>query len=369
MSNTIGNNLTLTIFGESHGKMIGATLDGLPSGIKIDEDFIELQMSKRRAKGNISTQRHEEDIPNIISGVFNGYTTGTPLTLLIQNKDTRSVDYEKTKNIPRPGHADYTAKIKYYNFQDYRGGGHFSGRLTAAIVAAGAICMLALREKKIYISTHIKQLYNLYDDDFDFENILDQFEELNNKDFAVLNNKISKKMVEIIDDARLDLDSLGGVLETVVINLPKGLGDPLFNSVEGNIAKALFGIGAIKGVEFGQGFNFANMKGSNSNDPIRVKDKKVISTTNNNGGINGGITNGMPLIVKTVVKPTSSIARKQESIDMETNMNTTLEITGRHDPAIIHRARVVVDCMISIVLLDLIVTRYGQDWSKTICED
>ncbi len=369
MKNTIGNNVTFTLFGESHGSLIGATIDGLPSGIKIDEDFIEKQMSKRRAKGLISTLRQEEDIPNIVSGVFNGYTTGTPLTIIIKNKDTRSKDYSKIKDVPRPGHADYSAKIKYYSYQDYRGGGHFSGRLTAAIVAIGAICTLALKEKDIHIATHIKKLYKFEDDEFDKDNIMKQFEILNNKDFAVLNEKIEKKMKEEIDNARLNLDSLGGILETVVLNLPAGLGDPLFNSVEGIISKALFGIGAIKGVEFGEGFNFANLKGSNANDEFRVVDNKVVTTTNRNGGINGGITNGMPLVIKSVVKPTSSIAQSQNSINMESMENTTLEITGRHDPAIIHRARVVVDSMIAIVLMDLLVTRYGQDWSKILCED
>lgn len=366
MKNTIGNNVSFTIFGESHGPLIGATIDGLPSGIKINEEFIEEQMSKRKAKGNISTQRHEDDICNIVSGVFNGYTTGAPLTILISNKDTRSKDYERTKDIPRPSHADYSAKLKYYSYQDYRGGGHFSGRLTTAIVAIGAICIYALKEKDILIASHIKKLYNLIDDDFDYSNILEQFETLNSKDFAVLNEKISKKMIEEIDDARMNLDSLGGILETVVLNIPGGLGDPLFDSVEGMISKALFGIGAIKGVEFGEGFNFANMKGSTANDEFRVVNGKIISTTNNNGGINGGITNGMPLVIKTVVKPTSSISRSQNSVNMEEMINETLEITGRHDPAIIHRARVVVDSMIAIVLMDLIVTRYGQNWSNIL---
>lgn len=365
MKNTIGNNVSFTIFGESHGPLIGATIDGLPAGIKVDEAFIEKQMSKRRAKGNISTQRHEDDICNIVSGIFNGYTTGAPLTVLINNKDTRSKDYEKTKDIPRPSHADYSAKMKYYSYQDYRGGGHFSGRLTASIVAIGAICIAALNEKNIHIASHIKKLYNLEDDDFDYSKILEQFEILNNKDFAVLNEKVSKKMVEEIDDARMNLDSLGGILETVVLNVPSGLGDPLFDSVEGMISKALFGVGAIKGIEFGEGFNFSNMKGSDANDEFRVVDGKIISTTNNNGGINGGITNGMPLVIKTVVKPTSSLSRPQNSVNMEKMTNETLEITGRHDPAIIHRARVVVDSMIAIVLMDLLVTRYGQDWSNT----
>ncbi len=366
MKNTIGNNVTLTIFGESHGPLIGATLDGLPAGIKIDEAFIEKQMSKRRAKGNISTQRHEEDIVKIVSGVFNGFTTGSALTILIDNKDTRSKDYEKTKNLPRPGHADYTAKVKYYGYQDYRGGGHFSGRLSAAIVGAGAICMLALQEKNIKLATHIKQLYNILDDELDVNNLQQEIDKLNDMDFAVLNPKASKKMVEAIDEARMNTDSLGGILETIVINVPAGLGDPLFTSVEGALANAMFGIGGIKGVEFGKGFEFASMKGSSANDPFRVEDGKVMTTTNNNGGINGGITNGMPIVMKTVVKPTSSISIKQDSVDMYSNENSTIEIVGRHDPAIIHRARVVVDSMTSFVLLDLLITRYGQDWANIL---
>lgn len=368
MKNSIGNNIILTVFGESHGEFVGATIDGFPAGIQIDIDYVNKEIAKRKAVGKISTPRKEEDEIKIISGVFNGFSTGTPITVIIKNNNVNSKDYEKTKNILRPGHADFTANEKYFGFQDYRGGGHFSGRVTVGIVALGAICKKALLDKNIKIATHIKQLNNISDVDFD-EDFEKQIDKLNNINFAVIDDNVQEEMIKKIEDIRDSKNSVGGILETIVINLPSGLGDPMFDSVEGCISKALFGIGAIKGIEFGDGFKFANMLGSESNDSFIIVDNKIKTKTNHNGGINGGITNSMPLIIKTAIKPTPSISLKQKSVDINLNEEVDLEVNGRHDPSIIHRVRVVVDSIISIVIMDLIVTRFGQKWSEILCED
>ena len=360
MKNTFGQSVAVTLFGESHGEYIGAVLDGLSPGIVIDNDFIRHQLSLRRPTGKISTSRVETDEFQIVSGVFEGKTTGTPLCILIPNSNTRSSDY--AHNIPRPGHADYAAECKYHGYQDYRGGGHFSGRITAALVAAGSIAISALRQKGILIGTHISRISDIYDRGFDsYESDIETLADLA---FPVLDSAKADLMRACIEDAAGEGDSVGGVLETAVIGLPAGVGEPWFDTVEGLLSHALFSIPAIKGVEFGAGFGMADLTGSQVNDAFRMEGNRVVTTTNHNGGINGGITNGMPVIFRCAVKPTPSIFQEQESVDLTSGQNTMLTLTGRHDPAIIHRARVVVDSMTALVLCDLLALRFGTDFLK-----
>lgn len=360
MKNVLGNNLTITLFGESHGEGIGAVIDGIAPGIKVDEDFIRSQLTLRRPVGEISTPRAEADNFIIYSGVFEGFTTGTPICIVIPNENTKSKDYSDIKNKMRPGHADYTAIAKYNGFADYRGGGHFSGRITAAIVAAGAIAISALREKGILIGTHISRLAGI--SDASFTDYKQDISDLNEKLFAVIDNSAEEKMKNAITAAKNQGDSVGGVLETAVIGLPEGLGEPWFDSVESMLSHALFAIPAIKGVEFGTGFSISDMFGSESNDEFYYKDGKVLTKTNNNGGINGGITNGMPVIFRCAVKPTPTIHKTQNTVDISTKENVELLAGGRHDPCIVHRARVVVDSIIALVLCDILIGRFGTDW-------
>ncbi len=359
MKNSIGNNLILTIFGESHGEAIGAVLDGLCPGIAIDDEFIKKQLQKRRPQGLYETARIEKDEYKIISGVFNGFTTGAPLTIIIPNEDTRSKDYEKLHGLARPSHADYTAHLKYYGFEDYRGGGHFSGRVTSSIVAAGAICMKALENLNIKIASHILKCQDITDKNFsaDIEKEIDQ---LNAIDFPVIAD-IKDDILNIFVKAKNNLDSVGGVIQTAIVNLPGGLGEPWFDSVEGMIAKGVFAIGAVKGIEFGAGFDFARLYGSVANDSFRIIDEKIVTTTNHNGGINGGITNGMPIIFNTAIKPTPSIAQKQQTINFLNHTNTDIEINGRHDPAILRRICVVIDSIVAIIVYDILITRLGSN--------
>jgi len=360
MKNTFGNSVILTLFGESHGEMIGAVLDGIAPGIEIDDAFIAHQLTLRRPQGNISTKRVEADEYKIVSGVFNGRTTGTPICILIPNTNVKSGDYERTSALARPGHADYTAFVKYKGFEDYRGGGHFSGRITAALVAAGGILIPALSKKGIYIGTHIKKCAG--ESDRDFNDYISDVEKLNRSVFPALNEESSEKIRDAIEKAGKELDSVGGVLESAVIGLPAGVGEPWFDTLEGVLAHALFGIPGIKGVEFGSGFGFTDMRGSKANDAFYSENGKVYTKTNNNGGINGGISNGMPVIVRCAVKPTPSIYKPQETVDIKSGENAVIEIKGRHDPAIIHRARVVVDSVIALVIADMLAQKYGTDF-------
>lgn len=362
MKNTIGNVLTVTIFGESHGPAVGAVIDGIAPGIKIDKDYIAQKTELRKAKGEISTARTEPDEVEFLSGVFEGYTTGTPLTLVIKNTNTRSGDYKELSRLARPAHADLTAQYKYGGFEDYRGGGHFSGRITAALVAAGAILQKALENKGIFIGTHIKNLAGVKDRDF--ETLKSDIETLSNMQFAVLDGNVADKMYEKILDAKQNADSVGGILETAVIGMPKGVGDPWFDTVEGELSKIIFSIPAVKGIEFGAGFGFAEMPGSVANDAFYSKDGEIYTKTNNNAGINGGITNGMPIIFRTAVKPTPSIAKEQETVDMKMLTDAKLVIKGRHDPVIVHRARAVVDACTAICLADMLSVKFGTDYLK-----
>ncbi len=360
MKNTFGDNVTLTVFGESHGNAIGCVIDGLSPGIKVDEDFIKHMLTLRRPSGTISTQRKEADEYVIESGVFEGYTTGTPICIVIPNTAQHSKDYSETRFLARPGHADYTAYQKYHGFEDYRGGGHFSGRVTAAIVAAGAIAMSALASKSIKIGTHILSLSGI--NDRDFEDYDADIKTLSEKTFPVLDSQAQQKMLERINEAREDLDSVGGVLSTVITGLDAGLGEPYFDSLESKIAHAMFAVGGVKGIEFGKGFEFANMTGSTANDAFREKDGKIVTETNNNGGINGGITNGMPVTFNLAVKPTPSIYQKQKTVNFKTGENADIEIVGRHDPCIVHRARAVVDSLCALTLCDVLEGKYGVDY-------
>lgn len=360
MNNSFGRNLSVTLFGESHGPFIGAVLDGLAPGIEIDEEYIRKQLKLRRPSGKISTKRVEADEFILASGVFNGKTTGTALCILIPNTAQHSADYTKKGHLYRPGHADYTALCKYHGYEDFRGGGHFSGRVTAALVAAGAIVKLALSKKGIKIGTHMKQVFDVSDRDFeDFDKDIDF---INDCEFPVFDMDAAECMRKIAEKAADEGDSVGGILETAVTGMPAGVGEPWFDTIEGDISKAMFSIPAIKGVEFGLGFDGVSKRGSEYNDPLRVENGKVITLTNNNGGINGGITNGMPILFKCAVKPTPSIYKEQKSIDPESMENRDIVIEGRHDPMIIHRARVVVDSMTAIVMYDFLCGRFGTDF-------
>lgn len=362
MKNTFGTSVAVTIIGESHGEYIGAVIDGLAPGIDINTDYINHMLLLRRPDGKFSTPRKEKDEFSIVSGVKNGKTTGTPITLLIPNENVKSGDYSQMRTVARPSHADYTAQCKYHGFQDSSGGGHFSGRITAALVAAGAICRYALEQKGIYIGTHVKKCAGISDRDFD--DLLSDINSLNQKTFAVLDDECINKMTDAIISASQDGDSVGGVLETAVCGIPVGVGEPWFDSVESLISHMMFSIPAVKGIEFGKGFEIADMRGSQANDPMKTDGERVITLTNNNGGINGGITNGMPIIFRTAIKPTPTIFKAQNTVDFVNMTDTVLQPKGRHDPAIVHRARVVQDAASAIVLCDVLCARFGTDWLR-----
>ena len=358
MKSVIGKNLTISLYGESHGKSIGVVIDGLPAGVCIDTTFMQSQLDKRKPKGKISTQRKEEDDFIITSGVFNEHTTGTPIHIMIENKAQRSSDYHP--ELPRPSHADYVAHVKYKGYEDYRGGGHFSGRITAPLVAAGSIALDILKRKGILIGSHIKKCQHIEDREFmDYE---DDIILCNNKYFSVLDENKEQEMIKHIESIGANHDSVGGILESCILNMPIGIGEPYFHSLESQLSSYLFSIGAVKGIEFGLGFDFVNHLGSEVNDELEIIDGNIQTKTNHNGGINGGISNGMPIIIKSVIKPTPSIFKTQNTVNLETMENTTLTLTGRHDPAIFHRARVVIDSMIALCILDLCIEKYGEDF-------
>ena len=363
MKNSFGNSIVLTLFGESHGEYIGALLDGLAPGIKINKEYISEKLDLRRPSGKISTSRVEGDEYSIVSGVHNGYTTGTPLCILIPNSSKKSSDYEALADTPRPGHADFAAGCKYHGFEDKRGGGHFSGRITAALVAAGAILQSALEDMGIIIGSHITELHGAYDRSFD--DYKADIALLAKKPFPTLDERAEEKMVKEIEKAASLGDSVGGILETAVIGVPSGVGEPWFDSMEGMLSHALFSIPAVKGVEFGLGFAFADVYGSEGNDPFMMNGDKIVTATNNNGGINGGITNGMPIVFRSAIKPTPSIFKEQMTVSISEKSNKMIKIQGRHDPAIIHRARSVVDAVSALVIADMLSVRYGTDYLAT----
>ncbi len=360
MKNTFGNNISITLFGESHGRSVGCVLDGVPAGIPVDYDNIIRLLALRRPEGAISTARSEKDEFLIHSGVFNGFTVGTPICITIPNNDTRSSDYENISRLARPSHADYTAHIKYRGYEDPRGGGHFSGRITVALVAAGGIILPALNRKGIKIGTHIASCAGVKDREFDnYENDIDSLASLS---FAVLDNDKANEMQSNILKAKEDLDSVGGILETAIIGLESGVGEPWFDTLEGMLSHALFSVPAVKGVEFGAGFKFAEMRGSSANDSFYTESGCVHTFTNNSGGINGGISNGMPIVLRCAVRPTPTIGKEQNTIDYVNLENAKISARGRHDPCIVHRARIVVDCVCALVIADALASKHGTDW-------
>ncbi len=359
MKNTFGNQVTVTLAGESHGAAVTVILDGIAPGTVVDPEYIAACLALRRPAGKISTARREADDFRITSGVFEGRATGTPICITIPNGDTISADYEKTKALCRPGHADYTANEKYHGFQDYRGGGHFSGRITAGLVAAGAICRSALQSFGITLATHIAEIAGIEDRPFD--RLSEELPRLAEMQFPVLDEARGEEMRREIERAASEKDSVGGVLETAVLGLPAGVGEPWFDSFESRLCHILFSIPAVKGVAFGEGFGFARMRGSRANDPFRRVDGRIVTLTNHNGGVNGGITNGMPVQFCCVIKPTASIAREQLTVSLETGENAVLAVRGRHDPCIVHRAAHVVNACTAVAVLDLLAERYGTD--------
>ena len=365
MKNTFGSALALTIFGESHGRAIGGVLDGMAAGVPVDEAFIAACMDRRRARGDgLSTPRVEADRVQLLSGVVNGHTTGTAIALMIENQNTRSGDYAKPAALLRPGPAAYTASAKSHGFQDARGGGHFSGRITAALVAGGAIVLGALGRAGIDITTHIARCAGLSDTPFALDDtaaLAAQVSVLENKGegFALLDASVEEPMKAAIRAAGAEGDSVGGILETAILGLPAGVGEPYFDSVESLLSHMAFSVPAVKGIEFGTGFGFADLKGSEANDAFRMKGNTIVTATNHNAGVNGGISNGMPVVFRTAVKPTPSIYKEQETVDYLAKQDAPLSIQGRHDPCIVHRAAVVQNSLTAFGLLALLTVRYG----------
>lgn len=349
MGNSLGKKFVITSFGESHGKCVGIVVDGCPAGLAITEKDIQGELDKRRPGNSIaSTKRAEGDIVEIQSGVFNGYTTGAPICMMIWNKDIDTVSYKQTRELPRPGHADFTAFVKYGGFNDWGGGGRFSGRNTAGFVMAGAIAHKLLGLIGVKVLAHTVEIGGIQADSYEMisEDII------NSNPLRCTDLQDAKKMLAAIEKARREGDSLGGIIEGIGFNLPAGLGEPIFDTMEGDLAKALFAIPAVKGVEFGVGFGAAKMKGSENNDAFRVKRGKIVTETNNSGGILGGISNGMPLVIRIAVKPTPSISMKQKTVNIHTMKNEELGILGRHDVCIVPRAVPVVTAMMAVTLCD-----------------
>ncbi len=353
---TFGNKIKLSVFGESHGNGIGAVIEGVPSGYNIDMDKILIQMARRApGKDKTATPRVEKDFPVIKSGLLNGVTTGAPICCLIENTNTQSGDYSNLLTLPRPGHSDYTAFVKYNGNNDIRGGGHFSGRLTAPIVFAGGIFRQILEEKGIKIAAHISSIGNVQDKAFDPVNIdIRLMERLSASSFALIDQSKEESMRQEVEAARMDLDSIGGTVECAVTGLEAGVGGPLFDGIEGTISKAIFGIPAVKGIEFGKGFESAKLRGSQNNDAFEYKNEKVVTKSNNCGGILGGISNGMPITFKVAIKPTPSISKEQETVNLQTKENDKLVVKGRHDPCIVPRAVSVVEAMTAVAIFDLL---------------
>lgn len=356
MSGITGKNFQISIFGESHGEALGITLNGLPAGFKLDMDLVKKEMARRAPGQNaFSTKRKEKDEPEIISGFFEGKTTGAPLTAIIRNTNTISKDYSNIKAKMRPSHADYPASIKYAGANDYRGGGHFSGRITAAIVFAGAVAKQLLMQNEIYIASHILSIENVSDEAFDYADIKhENLAALLEMDFPVISAEKGEQMKHAILEAKEEGDSVGGIVETVILNKVVGIGEPFFDSVESKLSSLLFSIPGVKGVEFGSGFELTKLRGSSANDELYIENGEVKTYTNNNGGIQGGLTTGMPIVFKTALKPTPSISKPQRTIDLETQENVAVKIEGRHDPCIVQRAVPVVESMAAIAILDLL---------------
>ena len=355
MSSMYGNKIKLSIFGQSHGPAIGMTMDDVPAGLPVDLEELQCFLN-RRAPGqqDYATPRREEDRPEFLSGIVDGYTCGAPISAIIRNNNTRSKDYSDLKDCPRPGHADYTAQVKYGGFQDVAGGGHFSGRLTAPLCIAGGLCKQWLEAKGVQIGAHIVAIGGVKDEPSHFDWVNPQLD-LIGTDFPVHNSEAGKKMREAIASARADGDSVGGIIECIVTGLPAGIGDPMFGGMESRIAQIVYGIPAVKGLSFGSGFTGSHLRGSENNDAFSVIDGKVVTTSNHCGGILGGITTGMPIVFEVAIKPTPSIVKPQQSISLGTMENKTLEIKGRHDPCIVPRAVPVVEAAAAIAVFDALI--------------
>jgi len=349
MENSFGKLFTITSFGESHGRCVGVTIDGCPAGLPLNEEDIQREVNKRKPTSPIATTRAEEEKVEILSGIFNGHTTGAPICLLIWNKDIDSSEYEKKRFLPRPGHADYTAFIKYGGFNDFRGGGRFSGRITATFVMAGAVAKKLLNLIGIEVLAHTIEIGGIKAKPKGLDEIRGNVEK---NPLKCADPDAAKEMLQVVEKAREEGDSIGGMIEGTALNMPVGLGEPVFDTLEGDLAKALFAIPAVKGVEFGSGFSAAGKRGSENNDPFTIKNGKVVTVTNNAGGILGGISNGMPIVVRAAIKPTPSIARSQETVDMKKMQSASLEVKGRHDTCIVPRAVPAVEAMIAITLCD-----------------
>lgn len=347
-SSFIGQRLRLSIFGQSHSEAIGMTLDGLPAGIPVDMDKLQ-DFLNRRAPGrnDWSTPRREEDRPEFLCGLRDGRTCGAPLTAIIRNGNTRPKDYSQLKITPRPGHADYTAELKYRGFQDFSGGGHFSGRLTAPLCVAGGILRQALEKRGVTVDARIAAIAGIWDGS-PFETSVAE------KEFPVVDDAVGERMRKAIAEARAEGDSVGGVIECVLRGLPVGIGEPMFDGLENQLARAVFAVPAVKGIEFGAGFAAANMRGSENNDAFCVKDGKIETLTNNAGGILGGISNGMPVVFRVAVKPTPSIAKEQQSVNLNSMEPSMLRIEGRHDPCIVPRAVPVIEAAAALAITDLL---------------
>lgn len=354
MGSTWGNYIRITLFGESHGPGIGVVLDGMPSGMELDTNFIEKEMYRRSAVNNpYATPRKEKDSVEILSGVFEGKTTGTPLAAVIKNENTRSKDYSELLIKPRPGHADITGAARYCGYQDYRGGGHFSGRITAPLVFAGAVAKMFLKSQGM-AQLPVARILAIGDIEDKSDPTVAELENLSFRDerFPVLDSEAEGKMKEAILQAGRDEDSLGGMVQVIAASLPIGLGDPFFDSVESRIAHLVFSIPAVKGLSFGSGFKLSSMRGSQANDLFKSEGGKICTETNHNGGLLGGITTGMPVVFQTVIKPTASIGKKQKTLNVMTGELEDLKITGRHDPCIVPRACVVLEAVAAIALMD-----------------
>jgi chorismate synthase len=350
MSNSFGKLFTITSFGESHGRCVGVIIDGCPAGLPLTEQDIQKEVDRRRpGTGIASTARAEEDKVEILSGTFNELTTGAPICLLIWNRDVDSSEYEKIRSLPRPGHADYTAFVKYGGFNDFRGGGRFSGRITAGFVMAGAVAKKLVRKIGVEILAHTIEIGGVRASIKSLDEIRAGVE---TDPLRCADPQASREMARVIELAREEGDSVGGIIEGIALNVPVGMGGPVFDTLEGDLAKALFAIPAVKGVEFGSGFSAAGKRGSKNNDPFIIKDGKIVTATNHAGGILGGISNGMPVVIRVVIKPTSSIAIKQDTVDMEKMQPASLDVKGRHDACIVPRAVPVVESMMAVTLCD-----------------
>ncbi len=349
MGAVFGKNIQFTIFGESHGPAIGGVISSVPHGVKLDFPYIDMFLKRRNHKALYTTKRQEADNYEILSGVKDGVTTGAPLAFIIRNGDTRGKDYSELENLVRPGHSDYPAFIKYDGFNDVSGGGHFSGRLTAPLTFAGSVARQILRDKGIEIYSYVVSVGNTK-----CPTETDDVKEMQKADFPVAEDSYKEKFLQEMENAAKDGDSVGGVIRCVIKNVPAGVGEPFFHSVESEIAKMMFSIPAVKGIEFGKGFEITSMRGSEANDCYQVRDGEIKTVTNNNGGVTGGITNGSDVVFQVAIKPTPSIFKPQQTVNVDTKTNEILQLKGRHDSCIVPRATVAVESGAALVVLDLL---------------